>query len=85
MTANNSSSSPTDPQDEPPNPAKRGEHGAASRLRAHVALLDLRRPAICLSLGHPLVHPNLDQEIVAVKITVHHALLTCEIGEAAVR
>jgi len=31
-----------------------------------------------LQLGHPLIHPNRDHEIIAVKITVHYALLKCE-------
>jgi hypothetical protein len=55
-------------------PAKRTKYGAMGRLLAHVVLRDLRRSAICFCLRHPLFHPNLNHEIVAVKIIVHRAL-----------
>jgi hypothetical protein len=75
---NNSSSGPIDPHNQSPNPAKRAKCDAVGRLLAYIALLDLRRPTICFSFGHPLFHSNLNHEIVAVKITIHHALLMCD-------
>ena len=46
---NNSRPGPTHPQDKSPNPAERVKRNAVGRLLAYIALLDLRRLAICFS------------------------------------
>jgi hypothetical protein len=68
-------SGPIHPHDQPPKPAKRAKYNAAGYVFVLDVLLDLRRPAIRFSLGHPLFYPDLDHHLVAVKIVAHRVLL----------